>query len=121
MNCFHHLKIIAFYNADNSKSKSLLFMKDGFVELIVGLRIMHLILIKQGGFVECLQMFLDFGMDMLTADDDTVGIINGCLGKVDIIGFLKILEVFRDVPRKGVLDADAPVVCNGYDKTFFHT
>ena len=70
-----------------------MFFKNGIVEIVAGLGVMHLFLVRQHRLLDCLQIFLNLGIKAFGADHDAVGIINGGLGQVDVVGFLEILEV----------------------------
>ena len=55
---------------------------------------MLLVLIRQDGLAAGFEVFLDFRVDFLAADDDAVGIIDGGFRQADIIGLLEMLKVF---------------------------
>ena len=73
---------------------SLLFFEDSIVESITGLGIVHLLGIGEDGLLHRLQMGFDFGMQLLGAYHDAVGIVDGGLGQTDLVGLLEVFEVF---------------------------
>lgn len=70
---------------------------------------MLVILERQDRLVTSLQIFFNFGVDVGTVDNDTVRIINGCFGEVDVIGFLEILQVLGVHPRQLHLFIEASI------------
>ena len=93
MMCFHRLCSVCFGN-DNSKNAVLLFRRqETVVKLVVGLGVVFLALIGQDGFLDVFQIVRNLGMDMLAADDEAVGIVDGALGEGEVVGFLERLEV----------------------------
>lgn len=79
---------------DNSKSAVLLFvLQEAVVKLVVSLCVVFA-LIGQNGLLAALQVVLNGRMDVFTADDETVSIVDGSLGDGEVVGFLKEFEVF---------------------------
>ena len=86
---------------NNSKKVVLLLVcEKTVVELVVRLAIMCGFLEGQDRFVEILEIFRDFGVDVLAGDDDAVGVVDGGLGQVDVVSLLEILQVFGIHARK---------------------
>jgi len=94
----------------NSKRVVLLLAgQETFVELVVRLAVVRGFLDGQDGLRAVLQVFLDFGVDVLCGDDDAVGIVDGGLGQVDVVGLLEILEVLGVHARQFHLLVEAGV------------
>ena len=61
--------------------------------MVVGLGVVLVALVGEDGFLAGFQIGFNFGMDMLAADDESVGIVDGGLGESEVVGFLEGLEV----------------------------
>ena len=99
-----------------------MFFEDGIVEIVAGLGVVYLFLIREYWLLDRLQIRFKLGVEVLGADHDAVGIVDGGLGEVHVVGLLEILEVFGCHARQLHLLVEAcpevlgeSIVINGID------